>query len=261
MQKTNKILSMKPLVFIFGLILSFYSSHSQTTDSTQTPSFFRGQINATNNGISLIPTFSLGKPAVLFDMNMGKGRLSFDPMIRFGMNGKPWTFVFWWRYKLIQQKKFTLGLGAHPSVVFRDISVVDNGISRNFLAAQRYFAWEASPTYNLSKNANLGIYYLGSKGLTKDIVQNTSFIALRSVLNLNLSNKFTLGLIPQAYYLKMDQKDGTYVNATVNLYKKNFPISINAIASKAIETEIVGKDFLWSLGLVFNINSKYSKLK
>jgi len=252
---------MKLLVFIFGLILSFYTSHSQTTDSTQTPSFLRGQITATNNGVSLIPTFSLGKPAVLFDMNIGKGRLSFDPMIRFGMNGKPWTFVFWWRYKLIQQKKFNLGLGAHPSVVFRDISVKDNGITRNFLAAQRYFAWEAAPTYIISKNANLGLYYLGSKGLTKDIVQNTTFIALRSMMNLSLSNKLSLGLIPQAYYLKMDDKDGTYVNATINLYRRNFPISLNAIASKAIKTEIAGKDFLWSLGLVYNINNKYNKLK
>lgn len=260
MQKTNKILSMKSIILLFGLILSFYASFSQSTDSTQTPSFFRGQVTATNNGVSLIPTFSLGKPAVLFDLNIGKGRLSFDPMIRFGMNGKPWTFVFWWRYKLIQQKKFTLGLGAHPSVVFRDISVMDNGVAKNFMAAQRYFAWEASPTYVINKNASLGLYYLGSKGLTKDIVQNTTFVALRSIINLNLSKKFSLGLIPQTYYLKMDDKDGTYVNATVNLYKKNFPVSLNAIASKAIKTEIAGKDFLWSVGVVYNINNKYRKL-
>ena len=80
-------------------------------------------------------------------------------------------------------------------------------------------------------------------------------------MNLSLSNKLSLGLIPQAYYLKMDDKDGTYVNATINLYRRNFPISLNAIASKAIKTEIAGKDFLWSLGLVYNINNKYNKLK
>lgn len=252
---------MKPFVFIFGLILSFYTSHSQTTDSTQTPGFLRGQITATNNGVSLIPTFSLGRPAVLFDMNVGKGRLSFDPMFRFGMNGKPWAFVFWWRYKLIQQKKFNLGLGAHPSVVFRDISVTENGTIRNFLAAQRFFAWEVSPTYLVSKNVNLGLYYLGSKGLTKDVLQHTTFVALRSILNLKLSDKFSLGFIPQAYYLKMDDNDGTYVNATLNLFKRNLPVSLNAIASKAIKTEIAGKDFLWCVGLVYNINNQYAKLK
>lgn len=252
---------MKIIFLSIYLILSFFATFSQPTDSTETPSFLRGQITATNNGVSLIPTFSLGRPAVLFDMNLGKGRLSFDPMFRFGMNGKPWAFVFWWRYKLIQQKKFNLGLGAHPSVVFRDISVTDNGITRNLLAAQRYFAWEVSPTYLVSKNANLGVYYLGSKGLTKDVLQHTTFVALRSVLNLKLSDKLRMSLIPQAYYLKMDDNDGTYVNATLNLFKRNFPVSLNAIASKAIKTEIAGKDFLWSVGLVYNINNQYTKLK
>ncbi|MCP9763944.1 hypothetical protein [Lacihabitans soyangensis] len=252
---------MKSVSISIFLIFSFYATFSQNTDSTQTPTFLRGQITATNNGVSLIPTFSLGKPAILFDMNVGKGRLSFDPMFRFGMTGKPWAFVFWWRYKLIQQKKFNLGLGAHPSVVFRDISVTENGTTRNFLAAQRFFAWEVSPTYLVSKNASLGLYYLGSKGLTKDVLQHTTFVALRSILNLKLSNKFSLGFIPQAYYLKMDDNDGTYINATLNLFKRNFPVSLNAIASKAIKTDIAGKDFLWSIGLVYNINNQYSKLK
>lgn len=250
---------MKKAAILLTLFFLHFFSYAQTIDTTQTPSFLRGQITATNNGVSLIPTFSLGKPAVLFDMNMGKGRLSFDPMIRFGMNGKPWAFVFWWRYKLVQQKKFTIGLGAHPSVVFRDISVVDNGVKKNYLSAQRYFAWETSPTYIINKNSSIGLYYLGSKGLTKDIIQNTTFIAIRSVLNINLSNKFRLGLIPQVYYLKMDKNDGTYANITLNLYKKKFPVSLNAIASKALKTEISGKGFLWSAGLVYNVNNTYLK--
>jgi hypothetical protein len=250
---------MKKAAILLTLFFLHFFSYAQTIDTTQTPSFLRGQITATNNGVSLIPTFSLGKPAVLFDMNMGKGRLSFDPMIRFGMNGKPWTFVFWWRYKLVQQKKFTVGLGAHPSVVFRDISVVDNGVKKNYLSAQRYFAWETSPTYIINKNSSVGLYYLGSKGLTKEIIPNTTFIAIRSVLNINLSNKFRLGLIPQVYYLKMDKNDGTYANITLNLYKKKFPVSLNAIASKTLKTEINGKGFLWSAGLVYNVNNTYLK--
>ena len=244
---------------IVSLFISCNFTAAQSIDSTQTPSFFRGQITVTNNGVSLIPSFSLGKPAVLFDMNIGKGRLSFDPMIRFGMNGKPWAFIFCWRYKLIQNKKFNLGVGAHPSVVFRDISVVNNGATKDFLSAQRYFAWEASSTYIINKNLNFGFYYLGSRGLTKDIIQHTTFLAIRSGINLDLSDKFALGLIPQAYYLKMDNKEGTYVNATLNLFRKNFPLSLNGVVSKAIKTAIAGKDFLWSVGLVYNINNTYLK--
>lgn len=252
---------MKKLASIAILVVVSFAAPAQTIDSTQTPRFFRGQITATNNGVSLIPSFSLGRPAVLFDLNVGKGRLSFDPMLRFGMDGKPWTFVFWWRYKLIQQKKFTLALGAHPSVVFRDVSVLNNGIQKEYLTAQRYFAWEVSPTYVVNKTVNFSLYYLGSRGLTKDIVQNTTFFAVRSGITLPLSSKFTLGLIPQAYYLKMDSRDGTYINATVNLFKNRFPISFNTVVSKALQTEIAGKNFLWSVGLVYNINKTYLKTK
>ncbi len=253
------MLSMKKAILLFCILLFSYVASAQNVDTVPTPRFFRGQITATNNGISLIPNFSLNRPAAMFDLSLGKGRLSFDPMIRFRLDGKPWTFVFWWRYKLVQQKKFTMGVGTHPSVVFREVSVVDNGITKNFMSAQRYFAWEASPTYIINKNINFGLYYLGSHGLTKDIVQFTTFVAARSSINLPLSPKFTLNLIPQAYYLKMDDKDGTYYNITANLFKHNLPVSLNAVVSQAIQTEIGGKDFLWSVGLVYNINNTYLK--
>lgn len=257
---TKIVLSMKSILLQFFLIFSFFTTFSQHIDSTQ--SFFKGQITATNNGVSLIPSFSLGRPAILFDLNLGKGRLSFDPMLRFGMNGKPWAFVFWWRYKLIQQRKFNLGIGAHPSVVFRDLNANVNGIQKDLMVAQRYFAWEASPSYLLTKKTSIGLYYLGSKGLTKDIIQNTIFIAARaSFNNLKVSNSLFFNVSPQVYYLKMDKNDGTYTNITLNLFSKKSPFSINAVVSKAIETKITGKDFLWSLGLVYNINNKYQKVK
>lgn len=231
---------------------------AQVADSTKTPAVFSGVITATNNGVSLIPSFSLGKPALLFDLSLGKGRLSFDPMLRFGMDGKPWTFVFWWRYKLLVNPKFNLSIGAHPSVVFRNVNASINGASRELLSAQRYVAWEAAPNFALSKKVSVGLYYLGSHGLTKDLPQLTTFLTLRSTLsNLNLSKQLTLTLIPQVYFLKMDERQGTYVNATVILGKKNFPLAISSIVSQAIDTEIAGKDLVWNLGLNYNFLEKY----
>ncbi len=55
---------------------------------------FGGVITATNNGVSIIPSFTLGRPAVLFDLSLSVEHFSFDPMLRFGMDGKPWSFVF-----------------------------------------------------------------------------------------------------------------------------------------------------------------------
>jgi hypothetical protein len=251
----------KIIVFLSFLLLSHFSL-AQKADSTQTPSFFRGQITVTNNGISLIPNFSLNKPAAFFDLSMGKGRLSFDPMLRFELNGKPWTFVLWLRYKLIAQKKFSMSVGAHPSFLFRTETVTINGTSKDVMTSQRYFAWEATPTYQLNKKVGLGVYYLGAHGLTKDLIQLSHFVAFRALIsNIPLGKHFNFTAIPQLYYLKQDKIAGYYWNAILNVEKNNFPLMVSLNLSQTIQSEIVGKDFLWGIGLVYNINNQYYKTK
>lgn len=251
---------MKKLIAFSVFILFSYLSSAQNRDTTQAPSFFRGQITATNNGISLIPNFSLNKPAALFDLSMGKGRFSFDPMLRWSLNGKPWTFIFWFRYKLINHKKFTMSVGAHPSVLFRTEVANIGGVNKELLTSQRYLAWEATPTYYLNKNVGVGLYYLGSHGLTNDLVQFTNFLAVRTIVsNLKTGKHFNVSFVPQVYYLQQDNRKGIYFNASFNLAKNHFPVSVSANISKAFKTEIVGKDFLWSIGLVYNINNRYTK--
>jgi hypothetical protein len=89
-------------IFLFPVILNLpQSAFSQEPDGTNTVSHFGGAITVTTKGISMVPNLSLGKPAAIFDLSMGKRRLSFEPSLRFALEGKPWSFLFWWRYKLI----------------------------------------------------------------------------------------------------------------------------------------------------------------
>lgn len=258
--KRKMIFNKKTILSSCILTLSYFA-FGQSKDSTQTPSFFGGVITATNNGISLIPSFTLGRPAVLFDLTMGKGRWSFDPMLRFGMDGKPWSFILWGRYKLFDRPQFKMSIGAHPSFVFRDVTVITNtGVEKNYLNAQRFFAWEATPLYFINKRIGFGINYLGSRGLTKDIVQYTTFIAFKSVMpHISLNKDYYLSFIPQVFYLKMDKNEGTYASAIVGIAKNNFPISISTIMSKKIKSEVAGKDFVWNIQLNYNINNRYHK--
>src|SRR5712671_4907165 len=99
-------------LLVFVLLLFAHSSFSQKMDSTKSISHFSGSVSVTNNGISLIPTFSLGKPATIFNLSMSKGKLSFEPELRFALEGKPWSFLFWWRYKLLKSDKFMINVGA-----------------------------------------------------------------------------------------------------------------------------------------------------
>ncbi len=101
-------------VILFSLLTQ--NSFSQSTDSTKRLYQIKGAVTVTNKGVSLIPTFTLGKPAVIFDLSMGKKRLYFEPQLRFALGGKPWSFLFWWRYKLVNNSKFAFTLGVHPAL-------------------------------------------------------------------------------------------------------------------------------------------------
>jgi hypothetical protein len=251
-----------PEKLILILILNICSVSNAQEPSKQTPSgHFGGSVTATTNGISFIPYISLGKPAVIFDMFVGKKKLSFEPQFRFASDGKPWAFVFWWRYKLLNTGKFQLNLAGHPSVVFKTISIPDNGGLKNINVAHQYLAGEVYPSYSIFKNVSAGIYYFYSRGLDRDITQNTNMFSLRlNFTNIKISDQFYLRFNPQVYLLKLDDKTGSYFSESVSLFKKNFPISVSSLINKSIRTNIPAKsNFLWNISLVYSFNQEYYK--
>jgi hypothetical protein len=246
------------LLLFFTLSLHVFA---QEKDTLQT-SYLAGQITATNNGVALIPSFSLGKPAVLFDMNLGKGRLSFDPMLRFAMNGKPWAFIFWWRYKLIQTEKWSMGIGAHPSVIFNEVNIQENGKSYSLLTANRFFAMELSPTYHITKKADIGFYVLKARSLGREDVLNNTFLAVRGhISDITIAPHWLLTVGPQMYFLKMNEKTGIYGNLSAGIRLPNTPVSLTGLVNHGIKTEIDGKRTLYSAGLVYHVDNRYKRLR
>lgn len=239
------------------LFLSYFSS-AQTTDSTRTPLHVAGGVTVTNNGISLIPTFTLGKPAVMFDLAVGGKRHSFEPQFRFSLEGKPWTLLFWWRYKLVEGKRFRVGIGAHPAMAFFKVapSAAEPGIE--MMVAKRALAAEVSPHYQLSKNVNVGVYYITARGFDPGLSKTVHFLSLRSTISsINLTNGVSLQASPQVYYLRMDDKGGFYVTSTFGLAKKGFPISLQSIVNQRIKTQIVSKPTVWNVSLVYWFDKKF----
>lgn len=221
--------------------------------------FFGGAVTATSNGISFIPYISLGRPAIIFDMRVGRNKLSFEPQFRFAVDGKPWAFVFWWRYKLMNTDKFRIDLAGHPSVVFKTISIPDNGGFKDVHAGQQYLAGEICPSFNLFQNVNIGIYYFYSRGLESGMTRNTNMLALKcNFNNIKLSEMFWLRFYPQIYYLKLDKNDGFYVSESVTLLRKNFPLSVSSLINYSIRSEILAEsDFIWNVSLTYTFNKEY----
>jgi hypothetical protein len=252
----------KRVLFLIILLSLSFLSFSQMKESSEEVSHFNGSVAITNNGISFIPTFTLGKPAAIFDLSMGK-RLSFDPQFRFAIEGKPWSFIFWWRYKLIKNDKFLFTLGAHPAFAFRTLTIPTEGGSKEIIMAQRYLAGELSPNYFVAKNISIGFYYLYAHCFEKDAPGNTHFLTFNANFSsINLTQQYFMRFNPQIYYLRMDVKDGFYFSSSLTLARRSFPISISAMINKTIKTNIsAGKDLVWNASLIYSFSSKYTKVQ
>lgn len=244
----QKLLPIILLIFLFS-----FNGYSQKTDSTNSLIQFSGNINLTNNGVSLVPTFSLGKPAILIDIAIKGKKLSFEPMFNFATDKlRPWGFIFWLRYKLIEKKKFNLKVGAHPSFVFSASQIIQNGIKKEVLSANRYVATEIVPSYAVSENTTVGAYILGANQIGVNTFDPTFFLALNSVSTIRLSEKYFARIMPQFYFLKLANQKGIYSNAILILGKKNLPFSLNGMVSKSIKTEIEVNKFVWNVGLNYS---------
>jgi hypothetical protein len=240
-------------LLIIALLLLGFSSFSQKTDSLKNTTLVSGAITVTNSGISVIPTFTLGKPAMIFDLVLRKKRFSFEPQFRFAIEDvKPWSFIFWLRYKLVDTQKFKMGIGVHPSTVFSNTTITTNGVTKDAITVRRFWAGDLSPTYYFSKNVSVGLYYLYSRGLA-DATKNTNYVALSgNFSHINLGNAFFMKVSPQVYYLSLDNTDGYYVTSTFTLAKQNFPLAISSIVNKKIESTVPSDDFVWNVSLTYS---------
>jgi hypothetical protein len=252
----------KTVFWIHVFLMYTQFAFSQKADSTKNITYFSGLVSVTTNGISIVPSFSLGKPAAIFIMSVGKNKFSFEPDLRFSLAGKPWSFLFWGRYQLVNKEKFKMNTGAHLGLNFRTSVLPINGDSGETTVTRRYLAGELFPRYLITKNIGIGIYYLYSHGLDAGTIRNTNFLTLNvSFSNIKLSKQVFMRIFPQFYYLKLDKEDGFYFTSAFTLAKKNFPLFLSATINKTINSNITGnKDFIWNVSLNYSFFKQYVKL-
>ena len=246
----------KNTILVVVLLLFAHFSFSQKSDTAKKITHFSGSVSVTNNGLSLVPTFSLGEPAALVNLSIGGKKFSFEPDMRFALEGKPWSFRFWARYKLLKTEKFAITLGSHPALNFKTItSAVD---ARETIVVRRFLAGELSPNYFFTKNISIGVYYVYAYGFDQGTPKNNHFVTLNSNFsNIKLPFNFLISVIPQFYYLKQDEQDGYYFTSEFHLAKKNFPLSVSSIINTPIESNIIGgQEFVWNISLIYSFNKK-----
>lgn len=248
-------------LFIPTFLILSTVAFSQENEMKNQPFHLNGNITLTTKGLSTFPNLTLGKPAAIFDFSIGGEKFRFDPTFRFGLDGKPWTFIFWMRYQAVNTEKFGLRFGAHPAYSFKTISVTQNGKATAILRTHQYLAAEIAPVLKASKNTSLGPYYIFSRGVDNDAVRTSNFISfIANFSDISLSEKLYSNLMTQVYFLKMDANDGFYINSMLSLNRRNFPFSVSTTVNKAIESTLPGDDFLWNINLIYRFGKQFRKI-
>jgi hypothetical protein len=246
------------------LIIFLFSANvfSQKIDSTKAQSSFSGSVGITNNGFSIIPTFSLNSPATIINLAWRKNKISFEPDIRLVADASKGGMLFWLRYRLIEQKKFNLRVGVHPAFSYIRRKVSDNGTSTEITEMLRFAAFEVVPNYQIKPNWSVGAMYLNGNGLQKHGPQTTHVLFLNtSISDLKLGGNFRFQIIPIVYFLNVDKSIGKYFTATGILSNKKLPLSLQYTFNKTISSNIAGnKDFMWNVMLNYSFNKKYKRV-
>ena len=245
------------LLLVIFLTLSFIV-YSQEKDSTKAVTHFSASVTINSKGISTIPNFTLGKPAAIFFMSVGR-KISFEPEFRFALEGKPWMYILWWRYELLKTDKFNIGMRANASLNFKTIPFITDGISSKKIVAERALTGDLYPTYSLTKNISAGVYYMYVRGIEEYSVKNIHYLALRcNFSNIKLSDQFYARFYPQAYYLRMDKNYGYYVSASLALGRRNFPVFLSSLITTPLQSRIPNDNgTLWNVGLTYTFNKEY----
>lgn len=259
--RNNRII-IRLLPTIFLVILSHKIS-AQKNDSTITKiNSFGGGVTLQTKGISTIPNLTLGKPAAVFDLKIGR-KLTFEPQFRFSLEGKPWAMVFWWRYYASISNRFTLTFHTNHSLSFKSItSYTSSGTSQEIIRTTRYLVGAIAPNYQISKHIGIGMYLFYNHGLETYITRNTYLASFRPTFsNIPITKNIIARFAPEIYYLKMDDNGGVFFNSRFLISKNNFPLSISGLINKPLESNIPSDyDFLWNVGLTYTFSKKYMEV-
>lgn len=247
MRYYNSIKHIKKLTSVIVFVLGvFVNTNAQT---------YTGNLGVTNNGFSIIPTFSFNSPAITTQMSWKKNNLSVEPDIRLAPDLTKGSMLLWFRYMPIQKGKFSLRTGLHPAINWFPKNIVENDKPSELYQLRRFLAWELAPNFKINKNLNVGVYYLQGNGLQENGVRTSHFVNLYlAVSNIVLNDQLNLSLTPAVYYLNVDKKAGTYFTANGAISHKKSPFSLQSTINQTLRTSITGgKDFLWNIALVYKI--------
>lgn len=223
----------------------------EPSDSTRSGLEASATLSLNYNGIAYIPAFSLDKPAITGAFSLAKGRFSYDPVLNYGLDLKPWIIDNWFHYKIIDRPVFEFKTGAVISAFFSEYEAEGETV----LQAQKYLALEFVSTYKFTPRSSLAFTYLLDRGQDPGTLTGHFFNLQADRSDLELGKKVLLSGSIQLFYINYSgDNDGLFTAATVSASLRNIPFSIFFQGIQHFWTNITpSPEFKWNVGLAYHI--------
>lgn len=206
-------------------------------------------VTLNSNGIASIPAFSLGDPAIIASIFLGKGRFSYEPALAYGFDLKPWYIDNWLNFRIIDRKKFTLITGFNASGFFTQRRIADTSV----LQGQRYFAFALTGLFKITPNTMLTTAYWRDHGMDGGIKGHFVNLACERS-NMRLGDKSRLAAMLQIFYINYEgNNDGLFITPRISWSLLNFPLSAFILGTQPLTSNIEPfPDFQWNIGLGYS---------
>jgi len=220
-------------------------------DSTRSVLKTEASVSFNSNGIATIPAFSLGKPAVIASLYLSKGRFSYDPMLAYGLDRRPWFIDNWLHFKIVDRPSFELVTGINISMYFSDMGINDDII----LKGERYFALAAKGTYIISPGNSISFSYWNDRGQDEGTLKGHYLNLTGEMNDIRLGDKIRCGWNVQLFYINYDgNNDGLFVSPSATVSYRGLPFSVFWQATQPISTDIVPSPaFKWNIGISYTL--------
>jgi hypothetical protein len=238
--------------FLIIFIFTFTAGFSQeNADSTRRSLKTDANVSINSNGIASIPAFSLGDPAIIASVSLARNRFSYDPVLAYSIEMKPWFIDNWLHYKIIRSRSFDLRAGFNFSTFFSENKLPD----RTILQGDRYFALELAAVYRPTKNSSLTFMYWNDRGQEKGTIKGHFFNLQGEIYNIRLGNRIIMMAGTQLFVINYDgNNDGLFVSPKISLSARNLPFSLYWQATQVIESNIdPDPGFKWNIGLAYTL--------
>jgi hypothetical protein len=226
---------MKIILFVVFFFIFTLSYPVEKADTLRPELKAEAVISLHSNGISSIPYFALGKPAIISAVSLTRGRFSYDPKLAYALDFKPWLVDNWLRYKFIARTNFEFRAGINFSTFYKDYQAPEEEI----LQAQKYLGIELATRYRLSAKNSLSLVYWNDRGRESGTISGhfIDFIAERT--GMKVGENLAISANIQLFYINYDgNNDGLFVSPKVIASVKHSPFSVFFQANQALISNI-----------------------